>query len=326
MLKSILKSAFVFSCAALLVAAQTFIPTVSLKSDVSALEPGDIVMQIKPAEQEIELAPGTVLNNTITVQNVGRLGFTVKMSVQPYQVTNENYDPDFYTENSYTLLKNWITFSEPEFYLEPGAEKTVEYTVKVPANIPGGGQYAAIIAETRDGIDQDAAFRVVSQLACLVFAHVAGEEHIGGVLMSHSLPSFILGSSFSSSATIKNDGNVDFRATQTLTIYDFFRNTVVFSPDYVAENGKTPGRAMPIILPETSRSSRLTWEGAPQLGVFRAVQTISFLDESYTFEQIVFVCPIWLAGIFIFIIALMFFWLILRIRYRKKQKKQRAPI
>ena len=326
MLKSILKSIFVFTCAAILVAAQTFFPTVGLKSDASALEPGDIVMQLKPAEQEIELTPGMVLTNTITIQNVGRLGFNVKMSVQPYQVTNENYDPDFYTENSYTLLKNWITFSEPEFYLEAGTEKAVEYTVKVPDNIPGGGQYAAIIVETRDGMDQDATFRVVSQLACLIFAHVAGEEHVGGVLMSHSLPSFILGNSFSSNATIKNDGNVDFRAVQTLTIYDFFKNTVVFSPEYAAENGKTPGRATPIILPETSRSSRLTWEGAPQLGVFRAVQTISFLDENYTFEQIVFICPIWLAGIVIFIIALMIFWIILRIRHRKKQKRQRLPV
>lgn len=322
MLKSILKSFFVFSCAAILVAAQTLFPTMGLKSDVSALESGDIVMQIKPAEQEIELTPGTVLTNTITVQNVGRLGFNVKMSVQPYQVTNENYDPDFYTENSYTLLKNWITFSEPEFYLEAGAERSVEYTVKVPADIPGGGQYAAIIVETRDGMDQGATFRVVSQLACLIFAHVAGEEHVGGVLMSHSLPSFILGNDFSANATIKNDGNVDFRATQTLTIYDFFKNTVVFSPEYVADNGKTPGRATPIILPETSRSSRLTWEGAPQLGVFRAVQTISFLDENYTFEQIVFICPTWLAGIVIFLVVLMIFWLILRIRHRKRNRPQ----
>ncbi len=326
MLKSILKSIFVFTCAAILVAAQTFFPMLGLKSDASALAPGDIVMQINPSEQEIDLLPGTVTTNTLKIQNIGRLGFSVNMLVKPYQVTNEAYDPDFYTEESYTLLKNWITFSENEFYLEAGAEKEVTYTVTVPDDIPGGGQYAAIIAETRDGMDPNATFRVVSQLACLVFAHVAGEEHVGGVLMSHSLPSFILGSDFSSNATIKNDGNVDFRATQTLTIYDFFKNTVVFSPDYVAENGKTPGRATPIILPETSRSSRLTWEGAPQLGVFRAVQTISFLDQNYTFEQIVFICPIWLAGIFIFMIALMVFWIIRRLRGRRRNRRRSGVI
>lgn len=322
MLKSILKSTFVFTCAVLLVAAQIFSPTVGLESDVSALESGDIVMQIKPAEQELELAPGTTTVGSLKVQNIGRLGFTVRMSVRPYQVTNEEYDPDFYTENSYTLLKNWITFNEPEFYLEAGQEKEVFYTVKVPNDISGGGQYAAIIVETRDGMDPNATFRVVSQLVSLIFAHVSGEEHVGGVLMSHSLPGFILGSDFSSSATIKNDGNVDFRATQTLTIYDFFRNTVVFSPDYTDANGKTPARATPIILPETSRSSRLTWEGAPQLGVFRAVQTISFLDEEYTFEQIVFICPLWLAGVVVFIVVLMLFWVILRIRHRKRNRPQ----
>lgn len=323
MLKFILKSSFVFTCAAILLAAQVFSPVLGIKPNfVSALESGDIVMQINPAEQELDLAPGTVTTSTIKVQNIGRLGFSVKLSVQPYQVTNENYDPDFYTENSYTLLKNWITFSETEFYLDAGTEKEVEYTVTVPDDIPGGGQYAAIIVETRDGMDPNATFRIVSQLACLIFAHVSGEEHIGGVLMSHSLPNFILGNDFSSSATIKNDGNIDFRATQTLTIYDFFTGNEVFSPDYIAENGKTPGRATPVILPETSRASRLTWEGAPQLGVFRAIQTISFLDENYTFEQIVFICPIWLAGVVVFLIALMIFWIILRIRHRKHNRPQ----
>lgn len=322
MLKTFLKSLFVFACATILVVAQVFLPSDNLKSEVYALKSGDIVMQLKPAEQELNLTPGTTTIGAIKVQNVGRLGFNVKLSVRPYQAANESYDPDFYTENSYTLLKNWITFRESEFYLEAGEEKEVEYIVNVPQNIPGGGQYAAIIVETRDGMDPDATFRVVSQLACLIFAHVTGEEHIGGVLMAHSLPSFILGNSFSSSATIKNDGNVDFRATQTLTIYDFFRGTEVFSPEYVAEDGKTPGYTQPVILPETSRASRLTWAGAPQLGVFRAVQTISFLDESYTFEQVVFICPIWLAGIVVFMVVLMIFWLILRIRHRKRNRPQ----
>lgn len=139
MLKSILKSIFVFICAAILVAAQTFFPTIGLKSDASALAPGDIVMQINPSEQEIDLLPGTVTTNTLKIQNIGRLGFSVNMLVKPYQVTNEAYDPDFYTENSYTLLKNWITFSENEFYLEAGAEKKLPILLRYLTISPAAG-------------------------------------------------------------------------------------------------------------------------------------------------------------------------------------------
>lgn len=291
-------------------------------SPVSALEAGDIVIQVKPADQEISLLPGQILDGKITVQNIGRLPFNFTVSTRPYQVLNENYDPDFSTENSYTRLHNWITFPETNFSIEPGAEQVVNFRIAVPDDIPGGGQYAAIIVETRDSMADDASVRIVSQLASLIYAHVSGEEHIGGVLMSHNLPSFLLGSPFTASALVKNDGNVDFRAIQTLTIYDFFTNREVLNEDSISDEGIHLGRTTPMVLPETQRSISLTWDGAPQLGVFRAVQTISFLDQSYTYEQVVVICPIWLAGIAVFLVALMVIWLILRLRSRKRNRPQ----
>lgn len=296
--------------------------TASLSLPAQALEPGDIVVRINPAEQVIDLAPDQHFSGIIKVKNVGRLPFTFHLKTSPYQVLNENYDPDFATENAYTKLHNWISFDQTEYQLNPEQELEVPFHVDVPRDIPGGGQYAAIMVETHDVSDPDASVKLSAQLAALIFAHVSGEEHIGGVLMAHSLPGFRLGSPLSASATVKNDGNVDFRMTHTLEIRDFFTNKVVFDPGYITEDNKTPGRANPIILPETSRTSTLTWDGAPQLGVFRAVQKISFLDQSYTYEQIVFLCPVWLAGIFAFFVLLMVLWIILRIRNRRRHRPQ----
>ncbi len=288
----------------------------------SALERGDIVFQLTPAEQEIDLTPGQEFTGQVKVKNTGRLALTVTPKVKPFQMKGENYDPDFATENAYTKLQNWVSFEQAEYYIEPGAEVIVPYHVQVPLDVPGGGQYAAVVIETRDGIEEGATFQTVSQLASLVYAHVAGEEHVGGVLLTHSLPKFLLGAPFSAKARVKNDGNVDFRFQQTLTIYDFFTGHEVLTPDAVTGDGKTPGKASPIVLPETERASTLTWEGAPQLGVFRAVQTISFLDQEYSFEQIVFICPIWLAGVVVFLIGLMVLWLVLRIRKRRRERPQ----
>lgn len=317
-----LKSKFLLIVCAFSCCAQTFCAT----QPVSAVQPGDVVMQLQPVEQEIELTPGQHYTGTVSVQNIGRLAFSIQLSVKPYQVLSENYDPDFSTENSYTQLHNWITFPETRYVLQPGEKLAIPFLVDVPLDVPGGGQYAAIIVETRDGIDENATLKVVSQLASLLYAHVAGEEHIGGVLMAHSLPGFLLGSSFTSSMTVKNDGNVDFRATQTLTIHDFFTNRQVFSADSVDEKGQHIGKSSPVILPATSRTNRLTWPGAPQLGVFRATQTISFLDQNYTFTRIVIICPLWLVGIVLFLLFWMFVWLIARHHRRKKQKKQQLPL
>jgi len=306
----------------LLVFIGTVTCTLSLISPALALEAGDIVMQARPAGQEIELVPGEVVEGSVTVANIGRLPFNFTTSVKPYQVLNEAYDPDFVTENDYTKLANWITFAQTEYHLEAGEEVEVEFTIEVPEGVPGGGQYAALMFATSDSKDADATMQTISQLASIIYAHVEGEEHIGGVVVTQNLPSFLLGSPFSSTVTVKNDGNVDFRFEHTLEIRDFFTNREVFTPDAVDLDDQPLGTANLVVLPTTSRTSTLTWDGAPQLGVFRAVSRVTFLGEDSVKEQIVFICPVWLAGIVVFFVVLMILWIILRIRKHKQNRPQ----
>jgi hypothetical protein len=175
---------------------------------------------------------------------------------------------------------------------------------------------------TSDSKDADATMQTISQLASIIYAHVEGEEHIGGVVVTQNLPSFLLGSPFSSTVTVKNDGNVDFRFEHTLEIRDFFTNREVFTPDAVDLDDQPLGTANLVVLPTTSRTSTLTWDGAPQLGVFRAVSRVTFLGEDSVKEQIVFICPVWLAGIVVFFVVLMILWIILRIRKHKQNRPQ----
>jgi len=314
MLKKILKFISIFSLvAAISSASYAVLPA-------SALEAGDVVVRIKPAEQSFDLLPGESYIGTINVENTGRLGFNFTVFARPYQAKNEDYDPDFTTVTDYTKLQNWITFDRTEYYIEPGQSVEVAFNIDVPENVPGGGQYAAIMVEVRDGMDPNASVRVISQLASLLYGHVQGEEHVGGVTVAHSLPGFLLGSPFSASMTVKDDGNTDFRVTHTLTVRDFFTNREVFSPEAVLDDGTRPGYASVFVLPGTSRRNVLTWEGAPQLGIFKAVQTISYLDHEESHERLVIICPIWLAGIVIFFIVLMILWIVLRIRKRKQNR------
>ncbi len=314
MLKKILKFISIFS----LVAALSSVG--SAVSPVSALEAGDVVVQINPAEQTFDLVPGASYLGNITVENTGRLGFNFTVSARPYQVKNEDYDPDFSTVTDYTKLQNWITFEKTDYYIEPGQSLEVVFNINVPSDVPGGGQYAAIVVETRDSVDPEAHVRIISQLAAILYGHVQGEEHVGGVIVAHSLPGFLLGSPFAASVTVKDDGNTDFRVTHTLTVRDFFTNREVFTPDAVLEDGSRPGYANVFVLPGTTRRNILTWAGAPQLGVFKAVQTVSYLDKTETYEQLVIICPIWLAGLAIFFVVLMVLWIIMRIRKRKQNR------
>lgn len=288
----------------------------------SAIEQGDIVIQVNPADQDIDLIPGQEFRGSIKVKNLGRNSYNFNVSSRPYQVINDIYDPDFSTENSYTKLHNWLSFPRADYYLVPDEEVVVDFVVHVPVDAPGGGQYAAIIIETRDSINSNASFQTVNQVASLLHAHVAGETHEQGVLMKQTIPRLVFGSPFTVSSNIKNDGNIDFRANHSMTIWNFFTGEEVFSPDTIDENGRLVGSINPAILPASSRYNTLTWAHAPQLGVFRVKQVISFLDQVYEFEQIVFFCPLWLAGGLILFVVLMIIWLILRIRARRKRRPQ----
>ncbi len=287
---------------------------------VSALEAGDVVVRVNPAEQKITLEPGTILTGGVKVQNIGRKAFTFRPLTAPYWVKGDDYLPDFATETAYTKMHNWISFEQEEYHLEPGTEVEVPFRVRVPQDIPGGGQYAAIIFETRDSVDEQQSFQAVNRVASLLYAKVKGETRESGQITSQSLPSFFLGKPISADITIHNDGNLDFPVTHTLSVNDFFTGRSLLDPMNDDPHEERPGYSYAVILPDTSRLNTLTWDGSPRFGLFRVRETASFLDREEVFERVVFVCPIWLLALVIFFIVLAVIWIILRIVSRKKKR------
>lgn len=285
----------------------------------SALEAGDIVLQVSPAEQEIDLAPSQTYTGSFTVENVGREAFTFTLSAHPYQVSGPDYTPVFTTETAYTTLSTWLSLDQNNLELAPGASAEVTYHVNVPADVPGGGQYAAIIVETRDA-DDTAAMRIVSQIAVLLYAHVSGEQRLEGTLLDLELPNILLGAPFTASVTVENTGNLDFDLTQTLTVTDFLTGRTLVDLSTKNPDGTPVGGVERIILPATTRTSILTWENAPSFGLFRAHQTISFLDQTYDLERVVFRCPIWLLGLLVVFVLLLIVWLFLRLHRRHQSR------
>lgn len=289
----------------------------------AALEAGDIVLELQPADQELELIPGESYRGEIKVRDAGRLPLSFTVSTRPYMVSGENYDPDYTTMSDYTQLANWFTFEQTSYQLESGGEAIVNFTITVPTDVPSGGQYAAIIVESRDGVDEDSTFRQVNQLASLVFARVDGggirEE---GQIIEQRLPKIILGGQVTASETVRNTGNVDFKVGHSLSVVDFFTGKEVFGANSRDEEGRVLGSIRQIIFPGTSRTNTLTWSNTPYLGVFRVTETVNLLDQDHVYTQMVFVVPIWLVTLVAAFIGLMVLWIILRIRKRRRRRPQ----
>ncbi len=295
----------------------------SFAQPASASSDDDIVMTIYPATQTIELNPGQEYSGTVKLANNGKKPFTAKMSAMPFQVDSETYDPDFSTENIYTRLSSWITFAEESYYLEPDTSVDVSYTVHVPEDVVGGGQYAAIMARTEDSKQEGSSLQVISQVASILYGRINGAEiNPSGEVVEQLIPGFIIDGDLQISETTYNTGNVDFKVYHAVTITNLLTGEEIINPDTRDSSSANIGSSSTVILPGTSRQNVITWENSPRLGVYRVRQTIRFLDSEVNEERIVIFCPSWLLISLLVLLALAILWIILAARHRRRQKPQ----
>ncbi len=294
-----------------------------LASAPVSAQSGDVVVSLRPSEQDVELTPGKTYEKSVVVYNIGKKAFDFSVEASPYQTKDNSYEPDFFSENSYTKLSNWIAFEKLDFHVEPSTSAEVNFTITVPDDAPGGGQYAAILIQLSDADADTSGVGIISQLAATIHGHVKGNAvRRDGGMISHNFPTIILGNAFTITSVFENTGNIDYRVTESWTIRDFFTNREYVGPDSANEDGYTYGTLSAAVLPNTERTIKLNWQDSPAFGVFRVEQTISYFDQTETYSHIVIVCPIWaivLVGIFIIFGII---WLIAHIISRRSNRPQ----
>ncbi len=268
-------------------------------------------IQISPTRLDLEdLKPGETTTKTFKVQNTGteKIGYTI--TAAPYSVEGDDYRQDFDSSSNYTDIANWIKFSQDEGELEPSTEDEITVTVDVPDDVPLGGQYAAILVKMKENSDGDGNIVMAEkQLGLIVYSSVAGQTRKEGSVVENKVPSFMFAPPISVTSVVENTGNVHADATYILQVYPFFGGEEVYT------NEENPEKRT--ILPETRRLNTITWEGAPQLGLFKVKQTVKFLDQTSVTEKVLFICPIWFLLIVLAIIFLVIFWIVTRVRGRK---------
>lgn len=279
---------------------------------VSAAEQAAIHLQVSPVKQKISITPGSSYSGSFKVQNVGTEPFEYSVYATPYSVIGENYDPDYTDKTNYSQIAEWVTFDyrTEKGALQPGTSVEVNYTVNVPVDVPAGGQYAALMAQTDSGNAENATVSVTRRVGMILYATVPGETRATGKIIKNTVNSFFFNPPISVSSLVENTGNIEQTATYTVKIYPLFSNEAVFS------NEDTPDTRD--IYPDTSRFNSISWEGAPQIGLFNVEQKIQLGDQESVVNKLVLICPLWLLFIIFALIFMMIFWLVSRARGRKR--------
>ena len=283
-------------------------------------------MTVSPPYQKMILTPGESYTNSLSVFNSANSTRDLKYRVEVGSFSqnkgeSEEAKDDYGSINhinvsSYNQIMDWIELDNEGGTLAPGESAAVNYTINVPGNAPGGGQYATILVidETTSGLSGEGNIAIdqTYQFASIIYAEVAGDTKQDGEIESNEMPSFMLnGSAFEATSMVRNNGNIHTDASYTLQVWP------LFSDEEICTNEEEPDTSL--ILPETERYHAQTCE-LPSIGIFKAKQTVGIFGEESTVEKMIIVCPIWLLFIIFFVIAAIILWLAMQAKKRKTRK------
>ena len=298
-LMEILACALFSICTLLLSSNQTF-----------AVERQKTFLQVSPSKQQLGgLEPGEVREGSFKVQNIGAGAFDFKVYASSYEVKGEIFDGS----KDGLKIANWFTFSQDTGHLESDTEVTINYTIRVPQNAPGGGQYGAIMVETVKENDDKSNIQAISRVGMVIYSHINGEINRCTRILENKLPSFLFNPPIFGETRVENCGNVDAELSVSLKVFPFFSNEEIYTNEEKPTTLNT--------LPATKRYHKELWTNSPAIGIFNVEQIIKYGSETKTERKLVIVCPVWLIVLIVLFILSIIFWLVARNRERKTNSR-----
>ena len=283
-------------------------------------------LTVSPARQEVTFDPGATYRSSITVTNSGEGEVTFSTAAGSY-FPNESGSLDYDVENNYTLLANWITFDEESYTLAAGESATVTFTIEVPENAPGGGQYAAIYAVV-GGESEAGGIQSVSRIGSLLVARVNGEVNESGEVLLQNLPTVVLDGKLTPTASVANTGNINFTITSSLKVQDILSDNVIYSS---TDTDADAGTDQIYLYPGLTRTFSYSWDEMPSFGIFQVEYTLTFAGESHTVSRLVWAIPFWLVIVILafLIFMIVFAWLAFASKWLQRRRaekiRRRAP-
>lgn len=279
-----------------------------------------IWLQISPVSNRVMLAPNKNLEYNFTVENIGSEEFSYKVYSAAYAASNEDYDINFTKQTKRTQLSRWIKFRQADgawvdqlnLKLAPGKKEVIKYQVNVPKDVPAGGQYATIFAESEpsDKGSQTSGIKTISRVGLIVFGNTSGDTRQKAEITDYNFTSFLTKGQISSTSRIKNSGNTDFAAHYKFNIQSLFGKEI-----YNKEISYD-------VLPDTARRVNLKWEETPGFGIYKVTYKVSALDQTRSETKIVLIMPVFVIIIMLVLLTLSIIWIIILFRKRRQRKSK----
>ena len=253
-------------------------------------------LTLSPLRSELNIAPGTSLDGTLTVTNSTDKPMLVSLSAEEFSMINQQYDYAFTVESN---LAKWVTFNSNEVNLAVGESKKISFTVGAPLSAEPGGRYISLFASTDTGI-QDGGVSSRQRIASLLYITVLGDVSRVGHLLSIASPWAVSGNSIWS-AIIQNTGTTHFRSRYNVQTMNLWGGVVASSQ----------GDAL--ILPGTVRSVSDALPLPQPPGIYKIVYMIGLGDTPSVTETrfVLYATPLSTVAV-VAVVVVLYLWLLRR--------------
>ena len=246
--------------------------------------------------RDIHLTPGQRYEGEYKIYNEGTNDISVVITTSPFSYSADYKNIDLMASSSYNQIQEWVEIDRNPIPLKSGETKIVPFAINVPPDTRGGGQYFSfinrIIPNSEPG-NQGGTANTVKQVSLTVGTTVEGEDlDACSEMTSQKITFWQLKSPITTSATIKNCGNVDFVAYGRVEV-----KSAIFSDKIIYETPVSDITELRIFPngENNSRGQEVSWNNPPMLGLFKVTQKITIGDATETITKIVLLLPLWVA-------------------------------
>jgi hypothetical protein len=280
-----------------------------IKSSNRAAAASSYSITMTPSSTEIAAPPGGSTSSSFSVINEGSTGYTMTLSVAPYRVVGDNYNPEFTTLPGTTDASKWIHLNANSQYLKTQQLQNISYSLNVPTGTAPGGYYAVIFAETEPPASTGVTAH--NRVGDILYITVNGPVVQQGSLQSTKLPHIVFGNSLTPGLIVRDTGGLHFLSTVNLTATGLFGRTAF------------EANLQRYVLPQTQRLVSASWNHLPIFGVYKVNRTATVAGQLQTLpsQWVVIIRP-WLPiGISLVVLAVIVLILLQHKRHQAKSHK-----
>ena len=123
--------------------------SVSIFGIVKAQEPSSLGLGVSPQVFELDIFPGEKIEKKIDLRNLSEVPMPILVKVTDFTAKEDSGEMEFdeSLQDPSIASRKWFEIEKPNFILEPGGKKEVQFSINVPGNAEPGGHYSVMLFE-----------------------------------------------------------------------------------------------------------------------------------------------------------------------------------